>query len=330
VDFPPYVPPELREFAKTYALVCERLLSLAEQRSKEYADRAPVYQDKGNHKFAGVWRELHADSNRRVKQVEARLIGLDRLLGANGSYEKDMRNAIGWLTADISDPRRWCAFFAIALGTPTDFSRFRANVDRQRNLFQEFAKKAEELAVLSHQLRDVLTDFPRPHDLSPGALRDTYAPLPEDRWLDDLLWLHGPKSGLVLAATDRWLAENFPGVAAIDVPRVGGLPGFEFAHPPLISLLDKAAWAAGQARPEDKGLFGAAVIHSQRNRKMEYLRAFGYELRARDFPITDNVMKAMAEVATVILDENKNPVELRDVKAAMKYLDKHRKDSGED
>jgi hypothetical protein len=53
-------------------------------------------------------------------------------------------------------------------------------------------------------------------------------------------------------------------------------------------------------------------------------------LRARDFPITDNVMKAMAEVATVILDENKNPVELRDVKAAMKYLDKHRKDSGED
>ena len=303
MEFPSYIPPELRDFVEVLDLFFQRSIENRQKLSDKCADRVRALEREGDTTSAATWRRIGADLNRRKERVRAMSESVARLFF---THHYTNYQAIHWLTAAIpEDPARLCQFFYTAITTPTDFDRFREEGERRREMLREFAAKAEDLAQMSHQLLDAITYAPAWPDLSPGPLRETYAPVPADRQLDDLLRLSQSQCGLALAA------------------------GLGRQEPPLIRLLDELAQAARRARSEDKGLIGAAIVHRQRNPKMEYLRAFGYSLRAEDFPITENVMMAMAIVTKAVLHPKKIKVDYRDVKRAMDYLEKRGENSGE-
>jgi hypothetical protein len=90
--------------------------------------------------------------------------------------------------------------------------------------------------------------------------------------------------------------------------------------PDFSELLDTVARAAREFQPSESGMIGAAIKSRQQSRaeNKEYLRAFGNQLaEVRGFPLTINIMKAMADVATVVINDRDFVVSYDDVVKAI-------------
>ncbi len=83
----------------------------------------------------------------------------------------------------------------------------------------------------------------------------------------------------------------------------------------IIATLHRAALAC---TPAESGFIGAALTSQKKNRKVEYLRAFGALLRdEHSFEWTADTMNAMATTATVVLNEPDLVVTYDDVRKAL-------------
>lgn len=85
--------------------------------------------------------------------------------------------------------------------------------------------------------------------------------------------------------------------------------------PELSELLQTVAAAAKSFYPKENGVIGAAIEKRQNNQKTDYLRGFGKSLTEdHGFSLSPSVKKAMAVIATVVLDSPEIDVTYDDVR----------------
>lgn len=193
--------------------------------------------------------------------------------------------------ANLSDAAKKL-FVNFAWAALTDYGKYRDAVKKAKELNQDIAIKAEELARLldemqGHGLSDVPMEF---YDVR-TLLRETDNP-------NDLTWW-------------RMNCDNLTGGSAGE----NALYAWGIA-PSLAELLGTVAKAASNYEPQFYGRIGAAVGR-QHNPKTEYLRAFGHLLAEARIERTPAVLNAVACIATVAINDGETIATCDDVKQAL-------------
>jgi hypothetical protein len=217
------------------------------------------------------------------------------------------------LLAQEFDDRHWRNFIYAAWAARVDFAEYRDNRRRAAELSSEIARAAEDLAALLRQFSQ--TGFCGPWEF---------------RSIEELLRRTDNHDGRNLY---MWRSERHhilgdpPSRDASDKTDSAGRLSKDIRYawgvaPELSMLLDTLSDAAREFKPEESGMIGAAIGSRKRNIKAEYLRAFGVLLiDVHGFRLTPPTMKAMAIVATVVINSPDIVATYDDVRKALKRLD---------
>lgn len=90
--------------------------------------------------------------------------------------------------------------------------------------------------------------------------------------------------------------------------------------PDLPALLETVAKAAQVFTPSETGMIGAAISTRQHNVRTEYIRGFASRLTDSRVAISTNVMRAMAVVANVVIDDPASGTSYDDVRKTIKKI----------
>jgi hypothetical protein len=252
-----------------------------------------------------------------------------------------MQEAYPKLTNEFTHDEQWRVFVYAAWAARIDYSKYRERLKRTAELRDKIADTSEKLAGLLREAAD--TDFsfwPSGFYSIPELLRQTDNHEMQNHNLH--MWrsmrkhvLGDPPTSDVPESEQPQEESESKSVPEIvfrvlepdEKPEID--PEEEARNtlryawgtaPDLSELLDTVAKAARDFQPSERGMIGKAIQSRQRSRaeNKEYLRAFGNLLtEVHGVTPTINIMKAMAVVATVVIDDRDFVVSYDDVAKAI-------------
>uniref|UniRef100_UPI00405580DB hypothetical protein n=1 Tax=Orrella sp. TaxID=1921583 RepID=UPI00405580DB len=244
------------------------------------------------------------------------------------------------LSEEFTDDERWKGFIHAAWAAEVDFSKYRDQLKRTAELNNEIANTAQKLADLLRKTSETgFSNWPAEYFGIPELLRKTDNHKSQDHnlhmWrsmrkhilgdrpipdvLDSGSHQEDSKRSVSLPIVVRFVS---PENAKID-PEQERLNTLQYAWgtaPDLSALLDTVVATARRFAPHENGVIGAGLNSRQKSRaeNKAYLRAYGHLLtEVYGISLTSNVMKAMAQVATVVLDDPDFVVSYGDVTSAL-------------
>lgn len=262
----------------------------------------------------------------RLQRMEA-LEHRDSLLGdvrclQRLVHDSRMREAFELLASAVKSDEQQRSFIHAAWGARIDFSKHRDRLKKAAALTSQIANSAEELAKLLSQFADTGVGGPSEFFSIAELLRQT-----DNHEMDNHnlhMWRSMRKH--ILGDRPEW---DVPALEPVDLKGVDlhamlqtiDAPGDDIAKiseqekvrnflryawgtaPDFSALLRTMSNAAQSFKPRESGMIGAAIDSRQHNQKTEYLRAF-WNLLANTycFEPTNQVMQAMAIVASIVLD----------------------------
>ena len=346
MDFPAYVPAAVRAHITTLIegdsrepMGWQEALSSAE---RELAEIESAIETKTRR---GEVDSLDGLRKRRAEAAEHR----DRLVGDMDclrrlAHDDRMQEAYTLLTSELLDDKQLRGFVYAAWAARADYSKYRKRLKRAAELKEEISVTAETLAKLIRQFSDTGINGPSEFYSVPELLRKTDNH--ELRGHNLHMWrfmrkhvLGDPQErepepdnqnepALPIPESDRVI--ELEGVS-VHIRRHFVAPGDPVEHAPLAGLrygwgvspdlselLDTVSKAAREFKPTESGMIGAAIDSRQRSEKTEYLRAFANLLiDVHHIDLTNTVMRAMAIVANVAINQPDIAVMLGDVRQTL-------------
>jgi hypothetical protein len=262
-------------------------------------------------------------------------------------YDDRMRDAYALLIYEISDDEKWCYVVDAAWAARGDFSDYRERLKQADEQKVEIANTAAKLASQLDRFSEIgITgpgEFFSVRDLLRKTDNDDSRATNSQIWRDMRKHVVGDyhqkecrlekqqEFDFPLSESDRIMEVSYgksgksqllnirfisPGAEVRSDPLAELRYGWEKA-PPLSALLRTVAKAAEDFEPVEEGMIGAALASRQGSVKSEYIRAFAYLLFDRHrFDITPGIMRAMATIATVVLNKSEIDVTYDDVRKA--------------
>jgi hypothetical protein len=224
-------------------------------------------------------------------------------------------------------------FMNAAWASRTDFAKYRAAEKKAAKLNQDIAIKAEELARLLDEIQGYgLSDVPM-------EFYDLRTLLLETDNRRDLVWWPVNRHHLLgqsyVLPNDKGAPASAPKVIArknVTKPRVtkpdpAAQVRADIVYawgiaPSLADLLGTVAKAASNYEPKFYGAIGAAVGSQKPNAKTEFIRAIWHWLDKARIPPTRPVLKAIACMTTVALDDPDTIATYEDVRQALGFKKK--------
>lgn len=225
---------------------------------------------------------VHAKFGKAVSIFSKLETGLasSKALYARLLRDSRMKDAYALLVKEFTSDESWAAFICAASAADEDFEEYRAKMKRALDIKQEVAETAARLSVLMDELMDNRC-FHRTNF-------DTRELLLKTRW-------------------HHLSSDDLPNAAAKKIPPM----------PVLLSTLSEVADDFIPTVPPD---ILAAISSRQSSTKTECLRAFGCRLVAAQIRTTAPMMRAMAIVANVIINDPEADVTYDDVRKALARL----------
>jgi len=212
------------------------------------------------------------------------------------------------LTDQFTDDQQWRNFILSAWAAKIDHSKYREKLKRATELTGEISKASQGLAQLLRQFSETGINAP-----------DAFYSIPELLRTTDNTDMNGHNLEMWRAMRqhvlgDRKAYDNTEEEKVRDTQRyIWGLA------PDFSALLDTVANEARHFKPSESGMIGAAVATRQHSAKTEYLRALGHRLTdTYRFTLSPDILKAVAIVANVVIDDAEIDVSYDDVRKAIK------------
>lgn len=338
--FPAYVPAAVREKITHYLegegdRSIPGYIGLLENANSELAkiERAIAAQiGRGKDEYLPSLRQQRAEKAEHRDYLSKDVSCLQRL-----AKDLRMREAFTLLKGEFSDDRQWGAFIFSAWVAWVDYGRYRAKLKRATELKGEIADAAAHLATLIRQYSSNAVNGPDEFWSVAELLRKTDNHEMRDHnlamWrtfrgnlLGDMVrpkaqQAEQPKAKLGNGKAQRInvrfvepgdKVEIDPEQQARDTLRyIWGL------SPDFPALLETVAKAAQDFKPSETGMIGAAISTRQRNVRTEYIRGFANRLTDSRVAISTTVMRAMAIVANVVIDDPAGGTSYDDVRKAI-------------
>lgn len=262
------------------------------------------------------------------------------------AHDPRMQAAYALLTGEFNRDGQWCNFINSACHGRWDFTKHRDGRKRADELRAEIAEAAERLAKVLRQMAETGIEMPAEFFSISELLQRTESNEKDEDNAQEwramrqhvLGGLQGESAlasdsmgeiGLLLEPQHKY-AVRHPGLGE----RVWILPKEDAQNvlsdvwesaPYLTELLGTVAEAARNFKPRRYGMVGAAIESRQKNRKTEYLRAFGFMLAVHRLPdwqiaLTTPVMRAIAITANVAMNLPDVDVTYDDVRKILPML----------
>lgn len=343
MDFPAYVPAAAR--AHITALIegdswephgWAASLASANQQLAEIESAIESRTQRGEPEYLDSLRKQRAEAAAHRDRMAGDVDCLRRL-----AHDDRMQEAYTLLTSELPDDKQLRGFVYAAWAARADYSKYRKRLKRAAELKEEISVTAETLAKLIRQFSDTGINGPSEFYSVPKLLRKTDNH--ELRGHNLHMWrfmrkhvLGDPQErepepdnqnepALPIPESDRVI--ELEGVS-VHIRRHFVAPGDPVEHDPLAGLrygwgvspdlselLDTVSKAAREFKPTESGMIGAAIDRRQRSEKTEYLRAFANLLiDVHHIDLTNTVMRAMAIVANVAINQPDIAVMLGDVR----------------
>lgn len=343
MDFPAYVPAAVRAHITTLLdgddwepRGWNKALKEAEDSLAKIEAAIEIRARRGEVEYLDSLRK------QKVEAIEHR----DELVGyVNSLYrlarDERMQDAYAKLTQEFTQDEQWRGFIQSAWAAGMGYSKYRERLKRAAELRDKIADTSEKLAKLLRSTADTGGSvWPSEFFSVPELLRETDSHKMQNHNLH--MWRSMRKHVLgdppICDIPDSKRPQEQIGAADIQEITIQNVKAGEKpvidqqdetrnvlrytwgTAPSFSELLDTVARAAREFQPSESGMIGAAIKSRQQSRaeNKEYLRAFGNQLaEVRGFPLTINIMKAMADVATVVINDRDFIVSYDDVVKAI-------------
>jgi len=254
------------------------------------------------------------------------------------AHDERMRDAFALLTREFTDDKQWRNFIHAAQAARMNFKPYRDRLKRAADLKDEIAGAADALARLIRQFSETGINGPGEFYSIPELLRQTDNHEMQGHnlgmWqamrrhvLGDLPRRDSPESEQAQGDGDE---SPEPVIVTRRIVKPAERHAIDPAEqqrntmryawetaPPFSALLKTMANAARNFEPRESGAIGAALEKRENNIGTQYLRAFGKLLNDDRFTLTTPIMKAMAIVATVVINQPDFDVTYEDVRQAL-------------
>ena len=209
------------------------------------------------------------------------------------AQDERMREAYGLLTTQFGDDESWHNLVWAATTASLDFQKYRIGLSNASRLCKEIGEVSDYLAYILRLVHDSNVQVPALYSFS--VLVNKEGPS-YNNLVPELPWLRVEDVVESLGATARMTADE------IDSRKHDPNFGWRFAR-------------FGHNSPQN-AIVMSALKTRQSNVKTDYLRAFGYGLMLKDPDVlTSAVQKAMADIATVAINDADIIVTYDDVRA---------------
>ncbi len=329
MDFPPYVPTAVRA-SMTRRLEGRESWTAALESANATLTR--LEQQRAADPHDDALRIEHAESVVHRDDLAALVACLQRLVH-DGRMQPVYARLVGALTTD----EQLSGFIYAAWAAQMDYGKHRDRMRAADDLAKEVAAAAGVLADLLQKaegfagpflpseffsIRSLIEETERDHQdrdfhMWPGMRRYILGePDPRSASADECLPLPADEAPRKIEI--RFVA---PGEADALSPKEEQRNMLRYAWgtaPSMARIIATVQNAALAYAPAASGAIGAALAGRQRNRKTEYLRAFGALLRdVHSIELTTNTLHAMATTATVVLNNPDIDVTYDDVRKAL-------------
>ncbi len=314
MDFQPYVPGAARKVIEHYLAHYEPMLANLDKELAEIEERIAYWQLPDQDKaYADAQlnelykRRLETLSSRR--NIKAEIACLRRL-----GHDTRMKTAYRLLVEAIQDldeedrDSQIDHFIQAAWSAWQDYRSYREVLQKAKDLKDEITRTARRLAELLYQAAETGLMWPPELFSIRSLLETTDAPPPNE-------WSWRAVRGLLLGHSRRDLSSQ-------DQESIRNSIQYAWEKaPPLYRLLATVAKAAEQGEIGGIEPFIQAGTDSKKSGiKSDYIRAFGTLLREYSVRVTPKIMRAMADIATVIINQDDVVVTYDDVRKALKAI----------
>jgi hypothetical protein len=338
MDFPAYVPAAVRahitsliegDSYEPYGWAAS--LANTDESIAQIDREIKTYIRRGEDDYLDGLRTQKAEAQAHRDLLAADLDCLCRL----GSDTR-MRDAFALLTTEFTDDQEWRSFIRAAWAARVDYKKHRDRVKRAAELSGEIADAAKMLANLIREFSEIGLHGPDEFYSIAEILRRTDNHGMQGHnlhmWrsmrrhiLGELPIRDQPETKIVIENIDL---ESRPEIARVHVgEKVAMAPEEEARNtlryawgtaPEFPALLDTVANASLAFSPRESGMIGAAIDSRKHSEKAAYVRAFGKLLTdSHGLILNLPIMKAMAFVATVVLNQPEIDVTYDDVRKAL-------------
>ena len=341
MEFPAYVPPAVRAHITTLLngddwdpTGWNKVLAEAEKKLAKIEAAIETKIRRGEVEYLDSLRKQKAEAVEHRDMLAGYVKCLHRL-----AHDSRMQGAYAKLTQEFTHDEQWRGFIHSAWAAEMDYSKYRERLKRTAELRDKIADTSEKLAGLLRDTADTGFSFWPPEFYSiPELLRQTDNHEMENHYLhmwrsmrkhvlgdppiSDVPEREQPQGGHESTDIPK-IVMQIVGVGPSEKPEIdpeekarNALRYVWGTAPDLSELLDTVAKAARDFQPSERGMIGAAIQTRQKSRagNKEYLRAFGNQLtEVHGISPTINIMKAMADVATVVINDNDFVVSYDDV-----------------
>lgn len=350
MDFPAHVPAAVRAHITTLIEGDQRephgyaaSLANAEQHLSEIEQKIEARTSRGENEDLNKLRQQRIDAVKHRGRLAGIVDCLHRL-----AHDSRMLGAFGLLTTEFSDDEQWRGFVYAAWAARMDYAPYRERLKTAAELKEEIVETADKLAKLIRQFKKLGVNGPGEFYSVPDLLRKTDNHELQERdlygWRAMRKHLLGDRQELEPEPNDQ-PELDLPPSESDRVIEVDGvtvhLPNIRFVSPgdpvepdpladlrsawqvspPFSALLETVAKVARDFQPSEYGMIGAAIDSRQHSEKTEYLRAFASLLtNVHHLTLTPVVMKAMAIVATVVINMPEVDVTYDDVRKGVAKL----------
>ncbi len=259
-------------------------------------------------------------------------------------HDPRMREVYSLLIKEVKKESDWSGFIDAAWSARMDFSARREALKRARELTQEIAKVATNLATLLRHFDATGLYPPLEFHSITELLKKTSFESSDANHMWRMMQKHifgeieitepTPMTVILPPKEDEpeiWISETLNTGESISDPRSSIGYAWEKA-PPFSALLDTLAQTALTYEPcEPSSMIASAISSQKTNTKTEYLRAFADLLiNVHGFNMTKNMKKIINQTATVVINNPDIDVSYDDVRKALKTLGSNTpEDSGE-
>lgn len=313
MEFPDYVPAVVRMHIAHYLdgepdRSIPGYVELRDGASKELLRIDGAIQTKilrGEEEYLPSLRSQRVDAAEHLARLDRDVERLERL-----RQDPRMREAFAALAVEELGDEPLRGFIHSAWSAGIDFSAFRDNHRRAKELAAKIAGAAAELEKQIHQFSALRLTGPDEFYSIPALLRKTDNHDMQDHNLE--MW--------------RALRKYVLG----DLPTDGGVDGLQNSKnedmlryawgtaPDFPSLLGTLTTVARAYEPEQSGFIGAALNSRKGTPKTAYIRAFAALLKDQyGLTLSARIRNAMAITATVVLNDPDDPVTTADVTSAV-------------
>jgi hypothetical protein len=315
MNFPAYVPAAVRIHVSRILPIITNILTAPSGQCPpvvreffEEHNKTGDYYDRRFKSFLDEHRATIIEKRPNLKELKLHKECLIRL-----AQDERMREAYCLLAKQFCEDERWHKLVWAAAAASLDFHKYRIGLSNASELCDRIAQVTDYIGFLFNQLDACHVKIPAFYSLS--ALLDEEATDDLDKMAGNrLIWLRVKDVLEQIGEKARATASKIDNRDHDASNRYSwGVEGFEYNSP-------------------QNALLMSALKSRQSNPKTEYLRAFGCALRLNEpDALTSIVQKAMAEIATVVINDPIIVVTYDDVRAVFtKDRPRNTRNSGKD